>query len=137
MHTRISHRRSGERLRVELDEIGWEPPGRPRRRFPMRLPVQTARVIDMSITGASVIAPVDPPLTVGQRVTIRFGLHSGIVEIRHIEQTSDRAMTRYGTQFVMLDKPLQDLVAASIAVHRPGTEETWRTEQRPRGLPAV
>jgi hypothetical protein len=118
--TLLWNRRIGERYVVDLRELEWLPLGR--RRFSRRR-AEMARLVDLSVTGASVIAL--PGVAVGDLVHVKVAGGGGVVEVRRAIDCTDTASCRYGVRFVALDEILAGMVAGTLAKHRPGREWRW------------
>ena len=82
-------------------------------------------MVDLSVTGARIRAPANAMIQRGTRVTIAFGAHRGLVEVRRMEQAHDQTIAYYGVRFVSLDPTLQQLVDDVVGADRP-TEADWR-----------
>lgn len=119
-------RRIGERLGVHGVVVSWNTGGRrlPRKR---RRPFPEADVIDVSVSGAQLLAPIGSLIRVGQVVTIAAGGSLGSVQVRRIVPVTNGPLCVFGVEFIELEPPLEALLFAHLAVI--GTpEETvvWR-----------
>ena len=117
------NRRIGTRHRVDLGEVAWVPVVQ--RRGLRRTRPQTARLADLSVTGASVIAPrgTEPGRLVRLELTGGFG---ALVRVRRVSEV-DGERSRYGVQFVSQDPGFADTVNRTIDAHRPDTDWRWST----------
>ena len=99
--------RVGERYRAVGFELTWSPPVRTL--FGVRSRPVVTEVIDLSVSGALLVAPPNPLLMNGTTVEIAHGRLRGRVKIRHIHAaTSGRV--HYGVLFVELEPALQDAI---------------------------
>ena len=114
------NRRIGDRFDVDVADVEWIPAGC-RRRFRRR--PETARLADLSVTGAALIAA--PGVGVNDLVHISVNGHGGVVKDRRVVTSADTSLVRYGVQFIALDAGLQDLVAQTISAHRPDLLWRW------------
>ncbi len=122
------NRRIGERVPHRLDEIEWRPPT-PRRLFRGAPKPLTAQLVDLSVTGARVLAPEVPALSRGTRVQICVRGHHGVVEVRRIEPSTVDGLTTYGVEFVVLDDGLTELVGQVLSRRKPDADWRWTTER--------
>jgi hypothetical protein len=116
----LVNRRIGERYKVDVRDVAWVPLGR--RRLVRRRP-QTARLVDLSVTGGSVLAA--PGVGVGDLVHVKVGGGGGVVEVRRAVECADPELCCYGVRFVALDEVFVGVVADTLAAHRPGREWRW------------
>jgi hypothetical protein len=79
---------------------------------------QRAWVVDLSITGARIKAPVDSAIVQGSHVEIEVQHARGIVRVQHIDVAIDPAMALYGVEFLQLDPNLNELIDRTLAAHR-------------------
>lgn len=85
-----------------------------------------ADVLDVSITGARLVAPQKPSVAVGQTITIAAGGSRGTVTVRHIELLSHAHLAAYGVEFLRLEPGLEAFLFSQIATDRPeGLELKW------------
>lgn len=88
MGTTEFDRRVGRRVQVDPREIGWRvtPPGeKAKRRFGLvTAPTQTARLLELSVSGAQVRAPAAKDLQRGQKIWIEIEGVVGEVKIRRM-----------------------------------------------------
>ena len=117
-------RRIGRRHAVSLVHLTWRPRLAPKW-FRRSTRSQRATVIDLSVTGARIRAPANAEIQRGTMVTIAFGPHRGLVQVRRIERARDPTVAYYGVRFVSLDTALRQLVDDAVGADRP-TEADWR-----------
>ncbi len=102
----------------------WGVPEPTRRR--RRASPETAWLVDLSVTGASIEAPRSDNLRVGHRIRVALDGHPGTVVIRRIAPTSSEWTLRYGVEFVELEPALADLLRRILEEDRPaGLEQLW------------
>ena len=117
------NRRIGERTAIEPTDITWLPVQK-KPRLRRRTKPKPALLVQLSVTGAGVVAPADFAVHAGTRAVIEIdGLH-GLVEVRHIEPSNDPFMSLYGVEFLSLDPKLSQrinrtLSAGSVALVNP------------------
>lgn len=117
-------RRLGSRLRVAAGApVRWLPLAPTKLLRRARHP-QRAWVVDLSITGARIKAPVDSTIVRGSHVEIEVKQARGIVRVRRIDVAIDPRMALYGVEFLQLDPPLKELIDRTLAAHRPN-EPRW------------
>ncbi len=121
------NRRIGDRLPIVIDGVEWRPCGTPRRRLLRRgaPAVQVARIVELSVTGAGIVGPADPPLARGAQVQLRIHGVDGLVEIRRVQPTDAPDLARYGVAFVRLHPELERFVSDAIGNFRPEDIDTW------------
>ena len=119
-------RRLGERLAVHGLVLGWNTRGRRTPRWKHRQ-FDEADVIDVSVTGAQLLAPDDLRIIVGHRVTIVAGGAIGAVRVKRIVPVSNGPLALYGVEFITLEPPLEALLFSRLdAVKRPPESVIWR-----------
>ena len=114
-------KRLGKRQSTPDIRIGWRIDRETRRGLRMKPDPQEGVIIDISVTGAGVLAPASDELRPGSRVRISFDSHEGTVSVRRIAPTSDPAVSRYGVTFEEGHGPLIDAVNRYLAGGRPDT----------------
>jgi hypothetical protein len=106
--TRRSTDRLSPRYRVADLRLHWSPPTRSILGVrPRRVP---AEVIDLSVSGALLLAPRNPKVRRGANVAIDHGGAHGLVKVRHTTDTTVPELQCYGVLFVALDPVLERLV---------------------------
>ena len=119
------NRRIGTRHQVDLGEVSWLPVGQ--RRGLRRPRAQAARLVDLSVTGAAVIAP--PGTEFGRLVRLEItGGFGATVRVQRVSAV-DHERSRYGVQFISQDPGFVDTVNRTIDAHRPDTDWQWTTAQ--------
>ena len=134
MGAQITNQRIGDRIPVYVDGVEWQPVA-PRRSL-FKRPRLTARVVEVSVSGAGILAPAEPHVPLGQIVTIVLNDRAGTVHVRRRERTTDPATLRYGVEFVSLDNPLAELAKALLAEVRPAPTFFWDETRLNRALSA-
>lgn len=134
MGAQITNQRIGDRVPVDVDGVEWQPAGPRRSRFKRTRLV--ARIVEVSVSGAGILAPAEPHVPLGQIVTIVLNGRQGSVCVRRRERTADPAVIRYGVEFVSLDNPLIEIVNAKLAEVRPEAAYYWDETRLNRTLRA-
>ncbi|MEP6658317.1 MAG: PilZ domain-containing protein [Acidimicrobiales bacterium] len=110
LSVRFGERRIGERYGLHDPVFQWRVPadtaGRRERR---KAKPAECRFLDVSVTGALILAPVASDLRVGAHVLIGYEDESTTVRIRRIEPYN-KALSIYGVSFVDLGPRLQELI---------------------------
>ena len=108
-------RRIGERFQTHEPRMGWCVPqksGNARRDRRRRKAVPECRFLDVSITGARLLAPQARDLHVGSRILLDYDGESTSVRIRRVEPHNE-AISVYGVSFVELGPRLKQIVYAA------------------------
>lgn len=128
MGTPSSHeRRIGDRQPVGRVEIGWRVPTKPRRQWFGSKRTIIGHVVDVSVTGLAIEAPISDDLYQGQIVRIGFEGMYGDVVIRRAEPTDDPTIARYGVEMRTMDSELRDTLHRLLEATRPrGLEQRWQ-----------
>lgn len=86
------------------------------------------RLLDVSVSGASIEVPTIDGLAEGQRAELAFAEDRAAVVVRRSQPGAAQGMTRYGLQFVDLEpavrRRLFELVSEWAAAG--GTQHVWR-----------
>jgi len=110
LSVRFGERRIGGRYELHVPGIKWRAPadtaGRRERRKAKPVDCQ---FLDVSVTGASILAPIASDLRVGAHVLIGYEGESSTVRIRRVEPY-DKVLCIYGVSFVNLAPRLQELI---------------------------
>jgi hypothetical protein len=122
-------RRIGQRLRTAELSLVWEVPRpRPRLSFmPRKTMLQDAKVVNLSVTGAGLLAPPNDGLRVGIRVTVKIGGAIGVVQIRRMGATYDEGLVYYGVRFVVLPADFSRIVYDMLGSERQTFDDRWLT----------
>ena len=72
-------------------------------------------VAEVSVTGASIDAPSDLPLSVASAATLRYGATDSRVVVRHTSPTPQPDVTRYGIEWTSLEDPLRRVVFGLVS----------------------
>lgn len=105
-------RRIGVRVPTEGVEVRWIP--RPEV-VDLREDAYLGRVVEVSVTGAAVIASSNLPVEVSSQARVRFGDTESTVMIRHVTPTDTDGVSRYGIEWSRLEDPLRHLVYGVVA----------------------
>ncbi len=125
----------GRRLLVRRDVEGvivdWNI-GRKRRWYePRHQEGQRARVLDVSVGGARVLAPTDDGIVAGCRLVIGVGGPAGIVRVRWKEWADGHDMSYYGLEFVNLSPALASYLTVLLDHRVPEIVEAEWTQPGP------
>lgn len=112
-------RRLGQRFDVEGLEIVWvtRHPGDDGgllRRKVSHLVEQSARLVDVSVTGAAVIAPASHHVQRGSTALIRIDGEEAVVRVERCSPTLRPRLMRYGVQFRRVDPALRARLEAVV-----------------------
>jgi len=113
--TRFGERRIGERFQTHEPRLGWRGPqqsGNARRDRRRPKPAPECRFLDVSITGARLLAPEARDLQVGSQISLDYDGESTSVKIRRVEPYN-QAFSVYGVSFVELGPRLMQIVYAA------------------------
>jgi hypothetical protein len=127
----VPDRRIGQRVRIIDLAWTWEVP-RPRGRFtigPTRLMLEQAKVVNLSVTGAGLLAPQNKAVHPGLRLAFLVGEATGVVQIRQVRSTFDEHSSYYGVRFVMLDDDLRRTLYDIVAEDRRHLDPIWHTNR--------
>lgn len=115
----FGERRIGERFQTHEPRMGWRvwsASARNDQRRRKTLP--ECRFLDVSITGARLLAPETQDLRIGSQMVLDYDGESSRVKIRRVE-TYNNAFSVYGVSFIELGPRLKQIVyAADIARSR-------------------
>ena len=110
LSVRFGERRIGERYGLHNPIFKWRvPPDTASRRERRKARPADCQFLDVSVTGALILAPVSKDLRVGATVLIGFEGEATTVRIRRIEPYH-KALCIYGVSFVHLGPRLQELI---------------------------
>jgi len=103
-------RRIGRRFDAPRNRISWRV-DRPIRGVPwLRRRSEVGLLVNVSVSGAGVLAPDCMDLQPGSRVTIGFEGATGQVIVRRISSCGDESQNLYGIEFAEPGSPLTSLV---------------------------
>lgn len=124
-------KRLGERIPLGEVLVGWRVdevvPGRLRDR---QRPTELGRLLDVSVSGAAIIAPYAQEMRPGRPVAIRLGDADGVVRIRRVAEIDDPDWRLYGVEFVESDLELRDWINGLLDAQRPSSAELgWDTAE--------
>lgn len=111
-------RRLGDRHAVRGIVVDWDTGGR-RRPTLGRRRFEEADVIDVSVSGAQLLAPSNDRITPGTKVTIVAAGALGTVRVVRVAQVTNGKLSVYGVEFVDLESTLESLLFAPTAAGRP------------------
>ena len=125
MDRRPDERRIGHRKPVVGLHCTWDLAGvGVRRRFLRRhVPVQ-AEVTELSVSGATVIAPASELLVPGTAVAIEIEGERGGVAVRNVAPAATDGMSRYGVEFLQLGPGIRSRINEFVGSDRPDNLET-------------
>jgi hypothetical protein len=113
-------RRLGERILLGEVLISWRVdeviPGRVRDKA---RPPEIGRLLDVSVSGAAIVAPASSDLRVGRAVAIRLDGADALVRIRRIADLGHEEWRLYGVEFVESDLEFRDWINRLLDVRRP------------------
>ena len=112
---RFGERRIGERFQTNEPRMGWrvaQKSGNARRDRRRREPISECRFLDVSITGARLLAPDAQDLRVGSQISLDYNGESTSVMIRRVEPHKN-AFSVYGVSFLHLGPRLKQIVYAA------------------------
>lgn len=110
--------RMGERLAVHGLVLDWDTRGRRSPRW-KRSRFDEADVLNVSVTGAQLLAPDNHRIAVGHRVTIVAGGALGVVRVQRIVPVTNGPLALFGVEFVTLEAPLEALLFSHLDAIRP------------------
>jgi hypothetical protein len=117
-----NERRIGRRWPSSGLAVGWDlqRAGGIRRH---RVRARDGVVLDVSVSGAAILAPIDDDLVAGRLLAVGHGRHIGHVLIRRVQRSDRRDHAIYGVQFIDapagLVETLIELAAADPAPRAP------------------
>jgi hypothetical protein len=126
---RVIERRLGRRHEVPRVTISWRV-GQRRRMFSRTATVE-AHLVNVSATGAAILAPVDPDLGPRSRLDIEWDGARATVEIRRVEEGPVPGISLYGVAFGVRDADFDHLLDSYIASQRPSSVEAMRASEHP------
>ncbi|UDY36519.1 PilZ domain-containing protein [Dermatobacter hominis] len=113
-------RRLGERIALGEVLISWRVdeviPGRLRDK---PRPPEIGRLLDVSVSGAAIVAPESPDLRVGRAVAIRLDGADALVRIRRMADFGQEGWRLYGVEFLESDLAFRDWINGLLDVRRP------------------
>jgi len=116
--------RLGERISLGDVLIGWRVDEIVQGRLRDRpRPTEIGRIIDVSVSGAAIVAPAAPEMRPGRPVAIRVGEADGIVRIRRVSELEEPGWCLYGVEFVESDLALRDWINGLLDMRRPTSRE--------------
>ena len=105
-------RRIGVRVPADGIEVRWVPTPDV---IDLRDDAFLGRVVEVSVTGAAIVASSRLPVAVSSQARVRFGDTESTVTVRHVSPTENDAVARYGIEWSRLEDPLRELVFGTIA----------------------
>lgn len=117
-------RRLGERIPLGEVLIAWRVgevlPGRLRDK---PRPAEVGRVLDISVSGAAIVAPSAAELRPGRAVAISLDETDALVRIRRIDEFGDDGWRIYGVEFLEADLSFRDWINSLLDERRPDSKE--------------
>lgn len=104
------NRRLGDRKPVEPTQIQWNVPASGWLKRFRRGEAQAGILQDVSVTGAAVVAPANPSITLGDMIPVSFGWIEGEVRVKRIDPHLDGSNSIYGVEFERTDTPLAQAI---------------------------
>lgn len=84
------------------------------------------RVVNLSVSGAGIIAPFEPDLRNGSLLRIQIDGYKGTVAVHRMERTEDDGLWYYGVSFVDFPPKFTDAIYARLdAFSERGLESMW------------
>jgi PilZ domain-containing protein len=109
----FGERRIGERFQTHEPRMGWRVwSANARRDNRRRKPLPECRFLDVSITGARLLAPEAHDLRVGSLMVLDYDGEATMVKIRRVESYNN-AFSVYGVSFIELGPRLKEIVYAA------------------------
>lgn len=105
--------RLSARYRIDGLELTWSPKSG-RLTASSKGKEVPAKVIDLSVAGALLVAPANRHVEPGVRVPVRIGNSTGVAEVRSIRKASIPGMVFYGVAFTQMSKGLAANVNAVV-----------------------
>lgn len=105
-------RRIGARVPTAGIEIRWVPTPDV---IDLRDDAYLGRVVEVSVTGAAILASSRLPVDISSQARLRFGDTESTVTIRHVSPTENGEVSRYGIEWSRLEDPLRQLVYGAVA----------------------
>jgi len=84
----------------------------------------TAEVVELSLSGATIVAVSSPLLTPGTAVAIEIEGQRGGVAIRNLAPASTEGLSRYGVEFLQLEPGVRLRITEFVGSDRPDNLET-------------
>lgn len=124
---RPNERRIGERKPVIGLHCRWDLDGVGQKKRLLRRPaVQTAEISELSVSGATVVAPSSDLLVPGTAVAIEIEGARGGVAVRNVRPSSQAGMSCYGVEFLQLGAAVRAKINEFVAADRPDhLEAVW------------
>lgn len=117
-------RRLGERVPLGEVLLAWRVdeviPGRLRDK---PRPIEVGRMVDVSVSGAAIVAPVAPELRRGRAVAIRLDGADALVRIRRIDDFGDPDWRIYGVELLEADLAFRDWINSLLDNRRPDSRQ--------------
>jgi hypothetical protein len=126
-HSWTSERRLGERHDAPRITISWRV-GERRHLFGRTASIE-AHLVNISATGAAILAPDAADLMPRSRVLIEWNDARATVEIRHVEPGPIPGVNLYGVAFGVRDAAFDQLLDAHISASRPSSVEALRVPE--------
>lgn len=113
----VPNRRLGDRILVGAMPLTWAPADG---EIPtLRVPVQRALLMELSVTGAGLFGPSDPWVGVEDLAIVGFDDGRALARVRRVSRTNDKSLNYFGVEFVSMDDWFQRDVYEVIGRGRP------------------
>jgi hypothetical protein len=121
-------RRLGERIPIGDVFVTWRLERIQQTKRRKSAEPEMGRLLDVSVSGGAIVAPVSEDLKRGSIVVIQLGNAQAVVRVRRIEDFGDAAWRTYGVEFVETDPAFLDWINMLLERRRPSTlVETWNS----------
>ena len=82
------------------------------------------RLVEISVTGASIEGPASPSLRPGATAEIHLRNSHSVVRIRRVGAGTDPEVYRFGVEYVQLDEQMKEQIYDLLGRGRP-SEDAW------------
>jgi len=110
-------RRLGKRVEITPIAIVWAP-AIAKQRSGRRVEPQPAHLVEVSISGARVVAQSRAGIEVGAWMTLDVEGYHALVEVQRIVESDEGTGFTFGVSFVLLAPGLQETINRTVAQHR-------------------
>jgi hypothetical protein len=121
-------RRLGERIPIGDVFLTWRVDHSPTPKRRNKREPDVGRLLNISVSGAAVVAPRAEDLRRGSVLLIQLGTAEAVVRIRRIDEFGDPDWRIYGVEFVETEPDFLDWINHLLDHRRPGgLVEAWNT----------